>query len=223
MNVDRTAAIHFACGAPGSGKSFDLKQRLDRLKPDRLIAVDPDGEYEGWGYLHDRVADVQRAVNFATFRTRLRSSHDRAIAVRQFDHLCRLVRWQVDPQPGQAKPPRVAPIAFLVDELADFVGPSFRDTPESWQWIIRRGRKYGVHVLAASQRHAQIDKSLFDLCSSIRVGRLNTIDSQATAAAALGLPRGEIEQLQGIEYLERDRNSGKLTRGPAAAARRANR
>lgn len=223
MNVDRAAAIHFACGAPGSGKSFDLKQRIDRLKPDRLIAIDPDGEYDRCGFLHDRLADVQRATNFPTFRTRFRSTFDRAIAEQQFDVICRLVRWHVDPQPGQARPPRVAPIVFLVDELADFVGPSFRDTPDSWQWIIRRGRKYGVTLLAASQRPAQIDKSLFDLCSSIRGGRINGTDSQNSIASALGVPRAEIEQLQGYQFIERDRNTGALRRGPAEPPKRSKR
>lgn len=213
MNVERKARILFACGAPGSGKSHFLKEQLAQLRADRLIVVDPDGEYDGYGYLHDRPEDAYRATLFASFRTRLQTSHTRAKAEQQFDAMCRLVRWHAAPDPGQAAPPRVAPVVFLVDELADFVGPSFRESPESWQWVIRKGRKHGVTLLAASQRPAQIDKSLFDLASSIRTGRLNNGASQRAIADALGVQAGEIAQLTGYQWLMRDKNTGKLARG----------
>jgi hypothetical protein len=104
-------------------------------------------------------------------------------------------------------------VVFVVDELADYVGPSFRDAPESWQWLIRRGRKYGVTIIAASQRPAQIDKTLFDLASTVRTGRLNTIDSQRTVAGALGVEVADVRALTGHQFIERDRNSGRLRKG----------
>lgn len=211
MNADRAADIVFSCGAPGSGKSFDLKARLARRRPDRLIVVDPDGEYADAGVLHDQLPDLLKATAYSTFRTRFRPSFVRATAEYQFDVICRLVRWHADPQPGQTPPPAVGPLVFVVDELADFVGPSFRDAPESWQWIIRRGRKYGVTLYAASQRPAQIDKTLFDLASTIRTGRLNNADSQRVVAAALGVNPAAIETLSGHESIERDKNSGRLS------------
>ena len=175
--------------------------------------IDPDGEYEGCGYLHDRPGDAYQATLFPSFRTRLRPHHDRSIAERQFDVICRIVRWHADPQPGQTRPPRAGPLVFVVDELADYVGPSFRESPDSWQWIIRRGRKYGVALLAASQRPAHIDKTLFDLASTIRTGRLNNAPSQRVVAEALGVQAAEIAQLSGREWLMRDKNTGRLTRG----------
>lgn len=211
MNPDRAADIFFACGAPGSGKSYEIKRRLAARKPDRLLVIDPDGEYADAGVLHDALPDVVKATGYATFRTRFRPHFDRRQAERQFDVICRLVRWHADPQPGQARPPHVGPLVFVVDELADYVGPSFRDAPESWQWIIRRGRKYGVSLYAASQRPAQIDKTLFDLASSIRTGRLNNADSQRVVAAALDCDAGLVARLSGYQAIERNKNTGALS------------
>lgn len=221
MRADRAADTLFCCGAPESGKSYRIHQAIRERAPDRLVCIDPHGEYEEAGYLHTEPLDVARALTYATYRTRFKPSHARAIAERQFDFICKLVRWQSDPQPGQTPPARVGPLTLVVDELADFVGPSFRESPESWQWVIRSGRKYGVSVYAASQRPAMIDKTLTDCCSSIRVGRLGNAASVAWCADALDVPAAELRALVGVEYLERDRRTGQLTRGPAAVAARA--
>lgn len=213
MKVDRTARIVFACGAPGSGKSHYLKDLIAKGKPSRIIAIDPDGEYDQCGYLHTDLPQMYQATGFPTFRTRLKPDYIRAKAEWQFDRVCQIVRWHADPQPGQARPPQVGPLWFVVDELADFVGPSFRDAPESWQWVLRRGRKYGVTVLAASQRPAQIDKTLFDLASTIRTGRLNNPDSQKSVAAALDVPIAQVRALADHAWIERDRNTGRLRTG----------
>ena len=213
MNSARAADIVFLSGAPGSGKSHEIHAQLERRKPGRLIVVDPDAEYDEAGVLHSVLADALKATAFSTFRTRFRPSHVRSIAEHQFDVLCRAVRWHVDPQAGQTPPPLRAGVVFVVDELADFVGPSFRDAPESWQWLIRRGRKYGVSLIAASQRPAQIDKTLFDLASTIRTGRLNGLESQRALAAALGVPIEDVRGLTGHQWIARDGNSGRVTRG----------
>lgn len=215
MRADRAAQIYFAAGAPGSGKTHYLKSLLTRLNPGRLIVVDPDGEYDGYGTLQESPADLMRATLFPTFRARVRPSYIRATAERQFAFFCELVRWHADPQPGQAPPPAVGPVTLLVDELAEFVGPSFREAPESWQWVVRRGRKYGVTVLAASQRPAEIDKKLFDLASHLRTGRLNNPDSQKTMADALAVPLDQVRALLDVQALERDKLTGALRATPA--------
>lgn len=213
MNVDRQALIVAAFGAPGSGKSFFLKQLLAKLKPRRLIAIDPDGEYEGQGPLVDRLSEVQRAVAAPAFKIRFRTSHERSKAEQQFAFLCTLARWLADPAPGQARPAKVGPLVFLVDELADFVGSSFKESPDAWQWILRRGRKYGVSTLAASQRPAQIDKTLFDLATLVRTGRLNNGSSHAVLADALGVKAGDVAALVEHQWIALDKNTGKLARG----------
>lgn len=213
MNVDLQSLIVAAFGASGSGKSFFLKSLLRKLKPRRLIAIDPDGEYEGLGKLVHKLSDVAKAVAQPVYNIRFKSSHDRAQAEREFAFICSLVRWQVDPQNGQARPASTKPMTLLVDELADFVGSSFTQSPDSWQWVLRRGRKYGVTTLAASQRPAQIDKTLFDLATLIRTGRLNNPSSHKVLADALNVKSSEIAALVNREWIALDKNSGKLSRG----------
>ncbi len=215
MNVDRSADILFACGATGAGKSFEIKRRLAAANPGRLIVVDPEREYAGYGYLHEHPLDFYKATLFPTFRTRLCTSFVRGKAEAQFDYVCKVVRWHCDPQPGQERPPRVGPVTLVVDELADFVGSSFRDTPDSWQWIVGRGRKHGVALLAASRRPAEIDKCIFDNASTVRAGRLNNTASQRTVADALGVDLAEVRALTGYAFIQVDKNTGTITRGDA--------
>jgi hypothetical protein len=208
LNPNRAADIVFLCGGTGSGKSYEIHRQLERRRPARLIVVDPDGEYTEAGYLHSSVRQAVQATAYASFRTRFRPSHIRAQAEQQFDALCQLVRWHSGG--GASAPPAVGPVVFVVDELADFVGPSFRESPESWQWLIRRGRKYGVTLIAASQRPAHIDKTIFDLATTVRTGRLNNLDSCRALASPLGVPVADVAALTGHEFIERDRNSGRL-------------
>jgi hypothetical protein len=180
------------------------------------VIVDPDGEYSAASMSDDSKAGRRAVLELVSsqpaMRLAFRPHYERARAERSFAWLCSVVRWMVDPQPGQTPPPSTAPVLFVVDELADYVGPSFRETPESWQWIVRRGRKYGVSLLAASQRPAQIDKTLFDLASSITVHRLNNADSIRVCAQAINVPAADVEALTGYQAITRDKNTGTLTR-----------
>lgn len=110
-------------------------------------------------------------------------------------------------------PASTAPLVFLVDELADYVGPSFRQAPASWLWLVRRGRKYGATVIAASQRPEEIDKTLFSMANVLDVHAIGDPNTQLRLARALGVPRQEVEQLQGHAWIRRNRFTGALIRG----------
>lgn len=211
MNVDRQADVTFACGATGSGKSFELKARLSQARPARLLVVDPDSEYVDCGYLHDTLASLEQAVSYSTFRTRYKPSFIRSIAEREFAHVCSLVRRHCDPEmPGFPGVPK-GPVTLLVDELADFVGPSFRQSPASWQWLIGRGRKHGVTLLAASRRPAEIDKGIFENATRLRIGRLNYSETQRELAGAVGVPLDLIRSLRGHDHIIADKLTGDLS------------
>ncbi len=211
MKTDAHHRLVFCCGAPESGKSYRIKSELAATRPARLVVIDPDGEYPDAGYLHDSLGDFYRSLVHPHFSTRFRPAIDRNTAEKQFDQICRMVRWLVDPQPGQTPPASRAPVTFVCDELADFIGSSFRESPASFQWIIRRGRKHGVSVLLASQRPAEISKTVFDLASVIRAGRLNTDTSIKSVAGSVGVSIEDMRGLIGHEYFERDKRDGKLT------------
>ena len=214
MNVDRQALIVAAFGGSGSGKSYFLKRLVKKMRPARLVIVDPHGEYDGHGPLVDNCSAIVKALAKPTYSVRLHSSHNQATRVKQFSLVCNLIRWQVDPRPGQGRPASCAPVVFLVDELADFVGASFAQSPDSWQWILRSGRKYGVSTLAASQRPQMIDKTLTDLATLIRVGRLNNGSSHAVLSDSLGVKAAQLAALVDTQWIALDKNTGQLASDP---------
>jgi hypothetical protein len=88
------------------------------------------------------------------------------------------------------------------------------DAPAAWRRLVRRGRKQGISVLAASQRPAEIDKTIFSNASRIRVYRLGYDADQVAASAALGTTRADVAGLQGHDFIERNALAGGgLTRG----------
>lgn len=176
------------------------------------MCVDPDGEYHGWGDLVDHPAEVARRMSTPEYRVRFRPDIDRKRAEQQFAWLCSQVRWQVDPQSYQARPASTAPVLLVVDELADLVGPSFREAPASWRWCVRRGRKYGVSVMAASQRPEEIDKSFFSMPSLLVVHAIGDPGAAARLAKALTVRPEEVYALSGHAYIARDRNAGRVIR-----------
>lgn len=147
------------------------------------------------------------------YRVRFRPSADLQRGRAQFALLCRLARWQVDPQPTQARPASTAPLLFVVDELADYVGASFREAPFEWRWLVRRGRKYGASVAAASQRPEEIDKSFFSMASMLVVHRLGDAEAAPRLAKSLNVPVADVLALTGHAFIARDRNTGALIRG----------
>jgi hypothetical protein len=153
-----------------------------------------------------------RRLALPEYRVRFRPDIDRKRGEAQFAFLCSLVRWQVDPQPGQAPPASRAPVLLVVDELADLVGPSFREAPASWRWCVRRGRKYGVSVMAASQRPEEIDKSFYSMPSLLVVHAIGDPNAARRLAAALNVKPEEVSALSGHDYIARDRNTGRVFR-----------
>lgn len=175
--------------------------------------MDPDNEYGG--HVAALAADL-RTIAEISLRSptdkhgviagwfRFVPSDDRRLAVRQFSFLCGLA-WIWATRLKRET-------LLLVDELSDFTAAN--EAPPAWRRLVRRGRKQGISVLAASQRPAEIDKTIFSNASRIRVYRLGYDADQAAAAAALGVARNDVAALQGHEFLERNALAGGgLTRG----------
>lgn len=210
--VELDARIFLALGATGTGKSATLKLELAAIAaaPRRPwgILVDPDNEYGA------HVAALSADLNTITSISlkpgtgagwfRFVPSDDRKLAIRQFSYLCGLA-WIWSTRLKRET-------LLLVDELSDFTAAN--DAPAAWRRLVRRGRKQGISVLAASQRPAEIDKTIFSNASRIRVYRLGYDADQTAAAAALGVARTDVAGLQGHEFLERNALAGGgLTRG----------
>lgn len=98
-----------------------------------------------------------------------------------------------------------------MDELSEFTTAA--EAPPEWRRLVKRGRKQGITILAAAQRPAEIDKTIWSNATLVRAGRLSFAADQAVVAAALDVDVNEVRTLGALDYLQRDRNSGQLTRG----------
>lgn len=191
-------------GAPGTGKSSQIRIQLGRSSPRRLV-FDPMGEYgKDTGHLVPDLAGLQRALVAAgqgAFSLVYRPNTDdpRAIKAR-FDVWCRLAF-------------AVGNLVAVIDEAADVTSPNRYEIPAGWSQLMRQGRHRSIQIIAATQRPADIDKRLWSFATRIRTGRLNFSNDQRELAGVLNVPLDEVAGLIERQWIERDMRTGAIRRG----------
>ncbi|HDR9355045.1 TPA: DUF87 domain-containing protein [Burkholderia vietnamiensis] len=200
--VEAKAHIEAVLGASGSGKSSYVKGLMERAKPKRLIVFDPDMEWGAFGTVTTRVADVLEGFKAAhpgsPCRAVFQPSPDPAVAMRQFDAICRVAF-------------AAERLTFIVDELKSVTTPS--RSPVGWGMLTGRGRKRGIVMYGLSQRPASIDKDFLGNCNYVRTGRLTYENDIKTVARVLRVPEDEVASLPDLGWIRRDMATGELTRG----------
>ncbi len=199
------ARIIAVMGASGSGKSAAIKQHLARHRPPRLLIWDPLQEYADYGV---PVRSMHQALDvMATRRGRAKQRfgivfwpHPRAKGTwpQAFSFFCRLAL-------------AAGNCTLVVEELALVTQP--HRAPEGWSEACLTGRHRGLEIIAASQRPASVDKDFFSNASKVRTGRLNYAADVRTMAQVLDVTADEIRALQPLEWIERDMQTGAITRG----------
>lgn len=198
------ADINGIIGASGSGKTSYVMAQLKRRKPKRLLVWDTKGEFarEGYGVEVRKLADVFAMLKAAGekggFKVCYRPRGDSAEMKRQFNLFCLAAFYAKN-------------VTLVAEELSDVTTASH--APEGWRKVTTQGRTEGVTIFGLSQSPAQIDKDFFGNCSLVRTGRLN-FDSHIKAMAnCMSAPPDEIRNLIIGEFIQRDMNTGKVTRG----------
>lgn len=197
-----TAHIAAVIGASGSGKSTFIKQTIRRAKPARLLLWDPQGEYAEFGTPVRTLAELHAALTAAGARGKFAlvfiPSGDPKAMVKQFDMFCLLAY-------------HAGNLTLICEELADVTQAGF--APSGWSIATRKGRHNGLRIYGASQRPASIDKHFFGNATVIRTGRLNFAADIKVMANVLQVPEEDIRALLPLEWVERDMQNGKITRG----------
>ncbi|WP_230946878.1 helicase HerA domain-containing protein [Burkholderia stagnalis] len=200
--VGAKAHIEAVLGATGSGKSSYVKGLMERAKPRRLIVFDPDGEWGAFGTVVRRVGDVLEGFKASHPASPCRAvfvpSPDPAVAVKQFDAICRIAF-------------AAERLTFIVDELKSVTTPS--RSPTGWGMLTGRGRKRGIVIYGLSQRPASIDKDFIGNCNFVRTGRLTYENDVKAVAKALHVDMGDIVALPDLGWIRRDMATGETTRG----------
>lgn len=198
--ADITAVI----GASGSGKTHYVMSEIRRRNPRRLLVWDTKGEFyaEGYGQQVTKIADVIRLLKAAGAKGRFAICYkprgDKADMQKQFNLFCLAA--------FAAKH-----MLIVAEELSDVTTASH--AVEGWRRITTQGRTEGLTIYGLSQSPAQIDKDFYGNCSRVRTGRLNFETHIKVMSNCMSCDRDEIASMQPGQYIERDMNTGQITRG----------
>lgn len=192
MAVENKAQIWAVMGQSGTGKGLWLKRELRRLKPRRIIILDPQDEYGQFAEATN-AAGLARAVVAAgsakpfavryVFPKSCTGDHFRKI----FDLVCKLAY-------GAGN------CALLVEELSNFTTPSWG--PPLWRRMCNSGRHEGVWVIGCSQFPAQVDKAFLSNATLIHCGWLAEAAHRKAIASKMDVDPAMIGRLPDLHYLE---------------------
>lgn len=204
---DNKAKVIGIMGATGCGKSFFLRQLLDKPARHRTLIWSPKEPIDNYAGLYrgskicTNSSQVFAALKAAgagpvhiVFKPELNRKKDQA----HFSTVCKMAMAAKN-------------MTVIAEELHTVTLPSW--APDGWSELIMMGRGYGVEVFALSQRPASIDKDFFSNMSMLHVGRMNFDDDVKTCARALRVPVADVQNLTGYQWIERDILSGKTSTG----------
>ena len=180
----------FHCGTSGTGKSTENIKHFGKAK--HVFVFDIKNEY-------GRLPGFRVAYTPEEF-VRLVKGGGRVAFVAppdQFEFFCRAV-WLH------------GGCTCVVDELGAVTGTA--KALDTWFKLETQGRGFGIKIIGSGQRAAEVDKTL---CANLRVlhVRRHTLPSdQKRAAEMLGVPVDEVAALTGYEFIERDMQTGVITR-----------
>mgnify|MGYP006428421097 CR=1 FL=1 len=200
-------------GGTGSGKSTQLREMLEGDK--RHIVLDPMGDWQykrGYrnyttykGLLHG----IRRHWD-GDMRLVMTVDEERQDLRRLLQDIARdLMKIQGPYQTGHDK----RQITLVIDEMADFY-PNINLSPDmmSFQKLCRKGRHYGINVLGASQRLAEVHTSFRGNCRENYFFRQDEAVDIERALQSLGKRwRGELESLREHDYLLK--RGGEVSKG----------
>lgn len=200
---------HFVAiiGATGCGKTTELKKRLDAKRRPRTLIWSPKESLDGYSAYYpgtvttSSVSEVLQIVKAAgkgggfhvVFVPTLNQRKDMAA----FDVFCKIAL-------------AAGNLTLVVEELHSVTQAS--NAPDGWRKINFMGRGFGVHVFGLSQRPASVDKAFMGSLSFIHVGRLPHPPDQKAIADVMGIDKAEIGNLTGYQAIQKDFQTGKITR-----------
>lgn len=191
-------------GASGSGKTTYVMQELRRTKPKRLLVWDTKGEFAEEGYaatvatLGELLSLLAAAGKTAPFALAYRPAGDEKQMRAQFNLFCKFAY-------------AAKGLTVVAEELADVTTASY--AVEGWRRLSSQGRSEGVRIYGMSQQPASIDKHFYGNVAKVRTGRLNFDNHIRTVSNAIGVPASEVRDLLPMMWIEKDMNSGAISRG----------
>lgn len=195
IDTSRNADITLVSGSAGSGKSAWTKKQI--AKETRLAIWDIDDEYS-------EIRGVKRITKISEFAKALLNADKGKFAFvgnrDDFDMFCRCVFAWSD-------------CTCVTEELSGVTSPG--KAPDGWGELVRRGRKYGIKIIAVTQRPSESDKTIVGNASCIHVGRLARAQDRKYMANEMDVPQADLDALKPLEFIEKfatgEVKTGKVT------------
>lgn len=198
MGVQNEAKIWAFIAQSGQGKGLLMKERLRKMKPKRLIILDTKDENGEFAEMVQSLPDLARASFAKEFRVRYQLKANTTKARRaEFEAVCKIV--------STAKN-----CVFLIEELGRYTMPSY--APPAWADCCNDGRHDGLHIIAATQFPAQVDKSFLGNCTEIWCGYLGEANHREVMAKKMDIPAQQIKELAQFNFLHFERDKRKTTK-----------
>lgn len=199
MGTSNQARIEAAIGSSGCGKGLWMKERMRKLKPKRLIIIDTKDENGEFAEQKATLVELARATFGKAFKVRYipkgKTKKDRQA---EFEEICRMASAAGD-------------CMFVIEELGRYTMPSY--APPAWSDCCNDGRHDGLHILAASQFPAQIDKAFLGNCTLIHCGYLGEVSHRKVMGEKMDIDPERIKALPDLAFLEFDRKARTVTEG----------
>jgi len=197
MAVTNDAKIWAFIAQSGQGKGLLMKAALRELKPKRIIILDTKDENGEFGDMVESLVAVKKATLKPTFRVRykLRGETLKARKI-EFEELCRIVS-----EAGNC--------VFLIEELGRYTTPSY--APPKWADCCNDGRHDALHIIAASQFPAQLDKAFLGNCTEIWCGFLGEKAHRQVMAEKMDVDPDDIKDQMQFHFLHWDRDARTVT------------
>jgi hypothetical protein len=193
MAVSNEAKIWAFIAASGQGKGLLMKAALRKMKPKRLVILDTKNENGEFAQLVPSMTDLIKATFQKEFRVRYQLRGDTAQKRRaEFELLCRTVS-------------KAGNCVFLVEELSRYTMPSY--APPAWADCCNDGRHDGLHIIAASQFPAQLDKAFLGNCTEIWCGYMGEEPHRKVMASKMDISQEQIKALPKFHFLHFNREA----------------
>jgi len=196
-------------GRSGSGKSSYIKQRIAKAR--RVVIFDPLDEYEAEGFKAVRgnldAVRVAMRDNWRGFRIAYVPPTGRE--PRALSALGNLLIAAQEPARKKGGGPG---ITLVVEEMnLSFPVHGGATKAPGFAHICSRGRHYGIEVIGASQRIAEVSTRFRGNCTeTVVLAQKGPRDLEA-AAAELGCDKARVSALANLDYLQE--KAGQITAG----------
>ncbi len=181
-----------ACGMSGSGKTSFVRQELKRRRPSRLILWDPDEDHTAH-HFKSRAKFARELAKAYRSGQPFRLALTIEASESNFEWWAGCVRELMDAR---------RPITAVAEEISDVTRTG--KAPPNWGTLARRGRKWGVDVIATTQRPQEADKTIVTQAGTIWCGFLKRPEDRKAMASELDIPVSDLESLKALEYYQRD-------------------